>query len=88
MDHREPDRAQLEEIWGTRLKETRIAYQFATANFAKVLSEQNQGLTPAPDGSLALRQARLQESAARNEYMRVLRIFTELVVSGKLPNDR
>jgi hypothetical protein len=85
-DH-EPNRAQLEEIWGARLKQSRTAYQFATAQFAKALSEQNQRLTPAPDGVLAVRQARLQETTARNEYMRVLRIFTELVVSGKPPTE-
>jgi hypothetical protein len=33
-----------------------------------------------------VRNARVQESTARNEYMRVLQIFTDLVVRGKIPD--
>jgi hypothetical protein len=32
--------------------------------------------TPEPDGSLARRNARLEEMTARKEYTRVLKIFT------------
>ena len=42
----------------------------------------------APDGSLAVRKARQEESVARDEYMRLLRVVTDLIVHGKIPEER
>ena len=44
-------------------------------------------LAPDPDGRLALNLALQEESAARTEYMRVLRIFTRLILQGTPPEE-
>jgi len=75
------------EIWRARLEESRVVYEQATAHFTAVLSEQKLRPIPATDGALAIRQARLNESAAREEYMKVLKIFTDLVLSDKTPGS-
>jgi hypothetical protein len=43
---------------------------------------------PSPDGSLVYRQAMKAEVQALRKYCDVLRVFTDLVVQGKLPPDR
>ena len=53
----------------------------------QIVKEQQQWPLPAPDGSTAVKNALLQESLAREEYMRVLRIFTDLTIHGKLPGN-
>ena len=70
----------------TRLSESRTKYGLSVTRFRKVLEEQMHLGIPAPDGSLAVRNARIQESTARNEYMRVLKIFTDLVLRGNIPD--
>jgi len=57
----------------------------ASVELRKALNEMNEGLTLPPDGSYAVRKARLAENAAREEHMRVLRIFVDLTVYRKTP---
>jgi CheY-like chemotaxis protein len=56
------------------------------AQYREVLEEQPGGLAPSPDGPLAL--ARQAASEALAEYERVLRVFTELTVHGRMPKER
>jgi hypothetical protein len=42
---------------------------------------------PGPDGRFALHLALQEESAARAKYMRVLRIFTRLILHGTPPEE-
>jgi hypothetical protein len=86
-EHPIRSKAELTDVWTARLHQSRAVYDSAVSRFREVLADQHKGLMPAPDGSQAVRNARLQESAARNEHMRILRIFTELVVAGKIPED-
>jgi hypothetical protein len=44
-------------------------------------------LEPDPDGRFALNLALQEESAARTEYMRLLRIFTELILHAMPPEE-
>ena len=87
MGDQKQSRAELEQVWRTRLTESRNKYDLTVTQFRKILEEQKHLGIPAPDGSLAVRNARVQESAARNEYMRVLKIFTDFVVRGKIPPE-
>lgn len=80
-------RQQLEDHWRDRVKLARLNYDFAVAQCRSVLDEQEKWPLPAPDGSTAVRKAHAKESDARNEYMRVLRIFTDLTVHGKIPKQ-
>jgi CheY-like chemotaxis protein len=78
---------ELVEDWRIRLQQAKSYYDGCSQQFRKVLADQNEGLLPAPDGSHAVRQARIHESAARQEYIRALRIFTDLIVGGKTPEQ-
>jgi hypothetical protein len=44
-------------------------------------------LVPDPDGRFALHLALKEESAARTEYLRLLIIFTELILHGTPPGE-
>jgi hypothetical protein len=78
---------ELSQLWHGRLQIAEDRYILAAAQFQKAIKEQRDGMAPAPDGTLALRKARARESATRREYMRVLRVFTDLTVSGKIPEE-
>ena len=86
MGEQKQSRAELEQLWRTRLSESRSSYDLSVAQCRKVMAEQRGLGMPAPDGSFAVRQALTHESAARNEYMTILQIFTDLVVRGKIPD--
>jgi hypothetical protein len=73
----------LETLWRLRLEKAAARHTAATEEFRKVVDELGQGLTPPPDGFLAIRQAIKKEAAARDEHMRVLRIVTGLILYGK-----
>jgi len=79
-------RRTLEDSWRQRLEEARADYKKATDQYRKLLHDQPGGTRHSPNGALAL--ARLAESEALAEYIRALRVFTELTVNGKMPEDR
>jgi hypothetical protein len=81
------NRHELEALWRERLQIARSNYDVAVAEFRKVSADLKQWPLPAPDGSAAFRQVRVAESAALNEYIRTLKIFTDLIVHGKTPED-
>ena len=73
--------------WRERVLLARKKYELAVGQCRQIVKEQQQWPLPAPDGSTAVKNALLQESLAREEYMRVLRIFTDLTIHGKLPGN-
>src|SRR5438045_786883 len=87
MSGHKQSRAELEKLWRTRLLKCGAKYESAVAEFRKVLEEQKQLGTSAGGRSLAVRNALLRKSLARKEYIRVLRIFTDLMVLGKIPEE-
>jgi hypothetical protein len=77
-------RQELEDIWRERVREARIKYEQASKAFRATWGEQfERELTTDP--TFAIEQARNREVAALKEYMRVLKVFTDLVVHGKRP---
>ena len=80
------NRQELEDYWCLKLQEAHRRYQAATARYRRMLQMQPEGLTQGPDGSLTA--ARQAESQALAEYTRVLRIFTDLTVHSKIPEER
>jgi hypothetical protein len=79
-------KGELEDVWRERLREARLKYQEASKAFRATWGEHfEKGLTADP--TLAIEQARNVETAALSEYMRVLRVFTDLIVHGKLPPE-
>ena len=71
-------------LWHGRLNEARLAYERAVAQTEAALKE---GVAAAPDAALARRLALFRESAAREEYVRILKIYADLVVRGISPEE-
>ena len=78
-------RREVEDSWRLRLEETQARYLEAKEQYREFLQAQPDGRPPSPS---ALELARQAESRARVEFTRVLRIFTELTVNGKMPEER
>jgi hypothetical protein len=84
---RSPFLIQIEDSWRTRLAEAKRNHGQAVAQFRRAAEEYRVRDVPASDGNLGLHQAIAAESSARREYIRVLRLFTDLVVHGRIPKD-
>jgi hypothetical protein len=82
-----PTRARqaMEDLWRERMQNARMAYVDARRATRVAESQYPRGVTPAPDGAFAINQALKIENAALSEYRRVVAIFTDLVVHGKVP---
>ena len=68
-----------------RLERAAERHRLAQTNCAKALKAFNSGLTVSPDGSQAIKRATLEENAAREEHMKILKEFTDLILRGKIP---
>ena len=77
---------ELEESWRVRLNQARGCYQAATARYEKALQEEPDGISLAPEGSLAVARQQVSETLA--EYMHVLGIFTDLTLYGGTPEEK
>jgi hypothetical protein len=78
-------RQELEGSWLLKLQKAQARYEAATARYGRLLLEQPKGLNQKPDDSLpGIRQAASQSLA---EYARVLGIFVDLTVHGKIPKE-
>ena len=80
-------RDELDDAWRARLEQALFQHRVASEAFQKALEEQDRGLTLAPNGSYAVILARQRELEARKEYRRVLRLFTDLVMHDKIPEE-
>lgn len=78
-------RNELEELWNQRLAQALDRYHAATKEYRELLRQETDGRPPSPDSPLA--RAREAESQALMDYSRVLRIFTDLTLHGKLPDE-
>lgn len=63
-----------QEIWRKRLEEAEIRYEDATAWLRSAIAE-----------DCGVADARRRKSEAQAEYLRLLRIFSDLVLRGKTP---
>jgi CheY-like chemotaxis protein len=84
MPHR-LNRENLEEAWRLMLEGKQEQYRTAREHFATLLKGLQDGISPDLEGAMA--QASQAESQALTEYVRVLQIFTELTVHGKVPEE-
>jgi hypothetical protein len=85
-----PFRREFEAQWRERVKRARVPYEEKVAIRRQMVAEHPVwpiNLAPDPDGRFALHQALKEESAARTEYMRLMRIFTELILHGTPPEE-
>ncbi|PWU05908.1 MAG: hypothetical protein C5B51_13565 [Terriglobia bacterium] len=80
-----PERQELENLWRGHLREARVRYEEASRLFRATWGEHfERRLTEDP--TFAIQNARQAEVKALNEYVRVLKIFTDLVLHGKVPD--
>ena len=81
------DRGALEDRWRNRVNEARARLQFARNFVKEVQGDLKSGVVAGSDASLAFQRALRAETFALAEYHRVLRLFTALVVEGKIPDE-
>ena len=85
-----PQREQYHELeiqWRQRLTKAEERLAKAVAASKVVLAEFQEGMMVPPDGSLAVRNVHFEESRARDEYMKALRVFTDLTLYDKIPEE-
>jgi len=75
----------LEEQWQGRVRHAKL-----NLDLCRLYVKQTQALAadiPPADGGYAFRRALKSEQSALAEYTRALRIYSDLVVYGKLPGE-
>jgi hypothetical protein len=83
-------RREFEAAWRARVNRARACYEEKVAIRKQMLAERSEwpiNRQPDPDGRFALNLALKEESAARTEYIRLLRIFMKLILHGALPDQ-
>ena len=81
-------RGPLESLWRQRVKAAKTQYDLTVSASAAAMKVFREGVLPVPDGGFNLVSALRAEREARTEYLRVLQVFTDLVVSGKQPDEK
>jgi hypothetical protein len=80
-----PKRRALEDAWRERVQIALTGLRLAAMKSRLLQAERENGLMSGPNGSFAYRQAPQSEKLALAEYQRVLRVFADLTVRGKIP---
>lgn len=81
MQHEPQDRSELEREWKERWLKAKVDLDAARAHVASL--KQDGG----SEGAYAYACAVMAETAALVEHSRVLRIYADLVVYGKVPDE-
>ena len=81
------NRQQLEDLWRQRVQDARLRLQFARTYVKEVQRDLEQGAVASADGHFAFQRAIRAEYIALSEYNRVLRVYTDLLVAGKIPDE-
>ena len=85
MSDQKSTQKDLVQLWGNRLNDARLRLDF-TRNFMREIEKDVQaGAIPSSNGELAFREALRAEREALAQFGRVLRIYIDLVVHGKMP---
>ena len=78
---------ELQRLWETRVRAARQLYEEHQRELDRLVAESGGGLPESLKSSELIREARKRESLALGEYLRTLRIYTDLIVHGKLSNE-
>jgi hypothetical protein len=82
-----PSQKLLEDLWRERLDAHRASYRQAKIVYAQALKENAEGLCPGTGGAASIQIALRAENRALSEYLRVLKIFTDLILHGDVPEE-
>ena len=80
-------RQALEEMWRDRLHEAEDRFRNASELYRQLQQQLHSGSVRASVSKRELQEALRLENVARLEYMRVLQIFTRLVLRGVQPPE-
>ena len=80
------ERQELEELLRNRLADAKLRLEFARIHLNEVQRDFPFD-DPSPDGQYAYRHALREENFALVEYHQILRVYTELLIDGKAPNE-
>ena len=83
MDNSQRARLLLQELWKERLEFARLKLEAAKLRLE--VAKELQSQAPSADGAHAFRRALETKRRASTKYTLALRIFTDLVVEGKVP---
>ena len=78
-------RKDIEAQWRERLTNAKLRLDFAENYVRAVERDLHTAGVPSPDGSYAYRSALRAKNLALQYYNEVLRVFSNLVLYGKLP---
>lgn len=78
-------RLELEESWRSKLQAASVRFHAATERYRRMLEEHSDELAMMPASTDAVVRALQEESEARVEYGRILRMFTDLTMYDKFP---
>ena len=81
------DSERVVDLWRGRLLEARKKYDLAVTEVKTAGTDFTAGTLPTPDGSQNMISTLRAETKARDGYLRFLRIFMDLVASGKVPEE-
>jgi hypothetical protein len=87
IPHSCPSRIELELAWGRRLKIAFDRRLQTLKQYEEAFQDYAANCDPSPEGLLSIQKAHCSESDATEEYLRVLTIFTDLVVRGIVPKE-
>jgi hypothetical protein len=82
----DPNKREMEDIWRERVREARDRYTQAAELF-RATWDKHFDTQMNRDGVPAIQRAREAESRALAEYVRVMKIFANLVISGQIPPE-
>ena len=80
-------RREIEEVWRNRVRDAQLRLDFARNFVKEVQRDFPPDSVPSADGRFAFQKALRVENFALAEYRRVLRIFTDLALGGKTPDE-
>lgn len=81
------ERQALEALWKARLRDVRLRMDFCRQYASEAQRDAWARGIPSEGGSYRYRLALRQERMALAEYRHVLRVYTDLVLRGTVPNE-
>ncbi len=87
MEGQRSARQALEEMWRDRLHEAEERFRTASEQYRRLQQQLQTGSLRPSVSKREVQQALRAENEARLEYMRVLQIFTRLVLRGVQPPE-
>lgn len=82
-----PNRQALHDLWHERLKDAKLRLDFARTYAKEVRGDFPPGAALSADGAFAQQKSLRAETFALAHYRRVLGIYTDLTVKGKIPDE-